>query len=118
MSKLKIRSLNTNDFDDLIQCLLEAFEGYFVAMPTDKNYWRERFRAARIDWSLSFAAFDQSKMIGFIITGVDHHLGLKTAFNSGTGILKNTEVNILLIGYMNMPSLNFWIPESKNVYLK
>ncbi|NNF20415.1 MAG: GNAT family N-acetyltransferase [Saprospiraceae bacterium] len=85
---MNIRALTAHDFDNLIDCLLKAFEGYFVEFPTDKKYWKNRFKAARVDMSLCYAAFENERMIGFIITGVDVHKGKKTAFNSGTGVLK------------------------------
>ncbi len=83
---MEIRSLIHTSVEDIVDCLLDAFSTYEIAMPTDIDYWKRRFRVARIDFNLSFGMFDQQKLVGFIIIGVDDIGGQKTAFNSGTGV--------------------------------
>ena len=43
---MQIKNLNPSCFDEIIDCFLASFEGYFVAMPTDKNFYKERWKAA------------------------------------------------------------------------
>ena len=73
--------------EEVITCLLTAFSNYFVVLPDDVNYWKARYKAAQIDWSLSFGMFDDDNLVGFIINGIDLHEGKRTAYNSGTGVL-------------------------------
>lgn len=84
---MEIKSLDVITVDEVITCLLTAFSNYFVVLPEDYNYWKSRYRAAQIDWNLSFGMFDGEKLVGFIINGIDVHEGKKTAYNSGTGVL-------------------------------
>lgn len=84
---MEIRSLSKTPLQEIIDCLLISFEDYFVPMPSDINYWRDRFKGARVDLDLSYGAFDAEKLVGFIIHGIDDYNGLRTAFNTGTGVI-------------------------------
>ena len=68
---MKIKSLAHLPLAEVIDCFLEAFKGYFVEMPSDLDYWDFRFRGARVDWNLSFGMFDEEKLVGFFIIGID-----------------------------------------------
>ena len=82
-----IKNLKNSTFEELFQCFQSAFENYFVKMPNDPNYFRERWEAAKVDYQLSYGMFDQGKLIGFIIHAIDQRNGVLTAFNTGTGVL-------------------------------
>ncbi|MBX2876105.1 MAG: GNAT family N-acetyltransferase [Saprospiraceae bacterium] len=84
---MEIRSLAQTSLKDLIDCLLIAFEDYFVPMPKDLNYWADRFKAARVELALSYGAFVGDQLVGFIIHGIDQYKDLRTAFNTGTGVI-------------------------------
>ena len=84
---MKIRPLTDCPLSQIVDCLGEAFENYFVKMPSDVEFWRNRFKAARVDYNLSYGVFDQDGLVAFIIHGIDQHLGQKTAFNTGTGVI-------------------------------
>jgi hypothetical protein len=47
----------------------------------------KRWRAGRVDYNLSFGAFDKGSLVGFIITGVDNLNDIKTAYNAGTSVI-------------------------------
>ena len=64
---MKIRSLENTAIEDIVFAILVSFENYFVTMPTDPNYWSQRFKRARVDFSLSFGMFVDDMLIGFII---------------------------------------------------
>ena len=82
-----VKDLRNIDFDELMDCFLIAFENYFVKMPTDRNYYRERWRIAKVDFKLSYGMFDGEKLVGFIINAIDKRNGDLTAFNTGTGVI-------------------------------
>lgn len=84
---MQIRDLQATPLREIIDCLLISFEDYFVPMPSDIYYWRARFKAARVDLSLSYGAFEGSQLVGFIIHGIDTYRGFYTAFNTGTGVI-------------------------------
>lgn len=84
---MKIKTLATVPFEEVIDCFLTAFNNYFVRLPDDPEYWRTRFLAARVNWDLSFGMFDGSQLVAYVIHGIDRHNGKLTAYNTGTGVL-------------------------------
>ncbi len=84
---MEVKSLENIDFDIIIECFLGAFENYYVEMPTDIDFYRERWNYARVDFKLSFGMFDNQNLVGFIINGIDQRNGVSIAFNTGTGVL-------------------------------
>lgn len=84
---MTVNSLSRISLDELLDCFLVAFENYFVKMPTNKNYYEQRWRAAKVDFNYSYGMFDQGKLVGFIIHAIDKRAGILTAFNTGTGVI-------------------------------
>jgi len=86
-NSIEIRDLANTKLSTIVDCLLIAFDGYFVKMPSDVHYWANRYKGARVDFSLSFGAFEGDKLVAFIINGIDDDKGMRTAFNTGTGVI-------------------------------
>ena len=84
---MTVKNLSNLPFDELMDCFLAAFDNYYVKMPTDKNYYKNRWQAAKVDYSLSYGMFDESKLVGFILHAIDKRNGKLSAFNTGTGVL-------------------------------
>ncbi|OIQ16617.1 MAG: GNAT family N-acetyltransferase [Flavobacterium sp. MedPE-SWcel] len=84
---MTVQNLSNTPFDELLECFLLAFDDYYVKMPTDPNYYKQRWKAAKVDFSLSYGMFDNEKLIGFIIHAVDTRNGVLTAYNTGTGVI-------------------------------
>ena len=84
---MQIKTLSETPVPQIVECLVEAFANYAVKMPSSPQFWANRWKWARIDYSLSIGVFDGDKLVGFIMTGIDQHNGLLTAFNTGTGVL-------------------------------
>ena len=84
---MEIKPLNHVSFKQIMTCFLKAFENYYVPMPTDHAYYRKRWVVAKVDYSLSFGAFDKEELVGFILHAVDERQGIKIAFNTGTGVI-------------------------------
>lgn len=84
---MEIKNLSATPVETIIECFLKSFQNYFVTLPTDHQYWKDRFHNVKVDWSLSFGAFKSEKLVGFIINGIDVHNGKLTAYNTGTGVL-------------------------------
>ncbi|KZS42382.1 GNAT family acetyltransferase [Aquimarina aggregata] len=82
-----IKSLNTIDFKILMNCFLKAFENYYMKMPEDHQYYRNRWKMANVCFDLSFGMFDNDKIVGFIINAIDKRDKDLIAFNTGTGII-------------------------------
>ena len=84
---MKVTPLTNTPFQKILTTFLKAFENYYVPMPTDKAYYEQRWAAAKVDFGLSYGMFDGEKLVGFIIHAVDQRFGVRTAFNTGTGVL-------------------------------
>lgn len=84
---MEIKNLQHIPLPSIVDCLLESFADYFVKMPEDVQYWENRFLGARVNFELSFGMFDDGKLIGFIINGIDYTGEDLTAFNTGTGVI-------------------------------
>lgn len=82
-----VKELKNIEFDIIVDCFLKSFENYYVKVPTDKNYYKNRWEIAKVDYALSYGMFDRKKLVGFIINAIDTRNGKKIAFNTGTGVL-------------------------------
>jgi GNAT superfamily N-acetyltransferase len=86
---MKVKSLKHIKFDTLLDCFFLAFENYFVPLPTDRAYYKERWKMAKVDYRFSYGMFDGEQLVGFIINAIDPRNGEMIAFNTGTGVLPN-----------------------------
>lgn len=81
-----IKNLKETSITDIARSITDSFSDYFVKMPSEPSYWENRFKSSRVDYGLSCGLFDQNNLVGFIINGIDTLEGVKTAFNTGTGV--------------------------------
>jgi GNAT superfamily N-acetyltransferase len=84
---MQVKHLGNTDFNIIMECFLLAFENYFVPMPTDYNFYKQRWEAAGVRYDLSYGMFNEGKLVGFIINAIDKRQGYVTAYNSGTGVI-------------------------------
>ena len=84
---MTVKHLGNTDFSVIMECFLSAFDGYFVKMPTDHDYYKQRWKAAKVNFELSYGMFDDDKLVGFIIHAIDKREGNINAFNTGTGVI-------------------------------
>ena len=82
-----VRHLGDTSFNEIMECFLKAFENYFVKMPTDHEFYLQRWKAAKVRYDLSYGMFDDDRLVGFIIHAIDNRHGDYIAFNTGTGVL-------------------------------
>ena len=82
-----VSDLSKIPVDDIIHCFLLAFDGYFVKMPQESEYYKTRWRESKVDFSLSYGMFDDGKLVGFILHVIDERNGVLTAYNAGTGVI-------------------------------
>lgn len=84
---MTVHNLARTSFDKLMDCFFQAFEDYTIKMPTDKQYYWERWKAAKVDFTYSYGMTEKGRLVGFIINAVDKRGGILTAFNTGTGVI-------------------------------
>lgn len=90
---MNLTHLGKTNFNDFLDCFLQAFENYFVKMPTDPTYYRQRWKAAKVQFDLSYGMYDQGKLVGFILNAIDERDGEMIAFNTGTGVIPSHRGN-------------------------
>lgn len=83
---MEIRSLGKTDFDTIFESFNQAFADYEVQL--DKEQLRAMLRRRGFDPGLSFAAFDGNRIVAFTLNGVGTFNGILTAYDTGTGTLK------------------------------
>jgi GNAT superfamily N-acetyltransferase len=84
---MEYTTLEDVKIETIVECLSKSFANYYVEMPSDTEFWKERFKNGRVDHAFSWGAFNDNKLVGFVINGIDTDKGILTAYNSGTGVL-------------------------------
>ncbi len=81
-----IRSLEKIDFNLLFEAFNEAFRDY--EMQLNKEEMHTMLNRRGFNPKLSFGAFDGNKIIAFTFNGIGMFNNIKTAYDTGTGTLK------------------------------
>lgn len=81
-----IKSLKGITFDSIYQAFKEAFMDY--EMQLEKEELRKMLQRRGFVPELSFAAFDGDQIVSFTLNGIGYFNSLKTAYDTGTGTIK------------------------------
>ena len=83
---MEIKSLEKTDFATLFKAFSTAFADYDIQLNAEelKTMWKRR----GFNPSLSFAAFEGKDIVSFTLNGVGKFNGQKTAYDTGTGTVK------------------------------
>lgn len=84
---MEIKSLINTSYDDLFEVFEQAFADYEVQL--NKTELRKMMKRRGGDPKLSFAAFDADRMVSFTCNGIGNFNGTLTAYDTGTGTLKD-----------------------------
>lgn len=93
---MEIKTLENTSIEEIVDTLVESFKDYFVKIPHDYDYWKVRLRLARFNQNLSVGCFDGNKLVAFILNCIDDEMGVKTAYNTGTGVILEYRNNKLV----------------------
>lgn len=83
---MEIKSLVHTDFDTLFNAFEQAFAEYELQL--NSAQLAKMLQRRGFDPRLSFAAFDRGRIAAFTLNGIGSHNGLRTAYDTGTGTLK------------------------------
>lgn len=83
---MEIRDLGNIDFETLFQGFENAFSDYEIRFQKDEVYSMLKRRG--YNPQLSFAAFDNRRIVAFALNGTGRFNGLPTAYDTGTGTVK------------------------------
>ncbi len=81
-----IKPLNNISFNTIFSAFNNAFEDYEMQLNKDELYTMLRRRGFVPE--LSFGAFENEKLIAFTLNGIGFYNNIKTAYDTGTGTLK------------------------------
>lgn len=87
MAGIEIRSLGNISLDVLFEAFDQAFAEYEVQL--DKRQFQTLLKRRGFDSGLSFAAFDGNRIVAFTCNGIGNFNGTLTAYDTGTGTLKD-----------------------------
>lgn len=80
---MKYRSLSNTSFDELFEAFQQAFADYEIQL--DKGEHWAMLKRQGFNPELSFAAFDENKIVSFTCNGIGYFDGALTAYDTGTG---------------------------------
>lgn len=83
---MEFRNLENTDFDTLFSCFKRAFADYEIKF--DKEEVRSMLKRRGYDPGLSFAAFENDRIVAFTLNGIGMFNGVPTAYDTGTGTEK------------------------------
>lgn len=90
MNQINYQYLNSERVEEIHTCFLESFSDYHVDMSyLTLDRMISRARMDRVDYNYSVGAFDGDRMIGFLIVAIDEFNNKKSAFDAGTGVIKD-----------------------------
>ena len=84
---MEIKSLGKIDFETISVAFGKAFADYDIQLNADelKTMWKRR----GFNPDLSFAAFENDNIVAFTLNGIGYFKGVKMAYDTGTGTLKD-----------------------------
>lgn len=83
---MEIKSLEKIDFETIFKAFKQAFADYEIQMNAEKL--KRMLKRRGYDSSLSFAVFEGEIILAFTLNGIGYFNGIKIAYDTGTGTLK------------------------------
>ncbi|KIO78907.1 hypothetical protein TH53_00945 [Pedobacter lusitanus] len=90
---MKITTLENVDTGSLAETFNLSFSDYLVPFKITKEQLERKIKTESIDLRFSAGAFEDDRLIGFILHGIDHIHGNKVAYNAGTGVIPDERGN-------------------------
>lgn len=84
---MKFQTVKDTDKDVVVECINKAFFDYPVPISFTKDTLNVFFQTSNINENLSFCAFDEELMIGFILNSSNVYNGENVVFDAGTGVI-------------------------------
>ena len=84
---MEIKSLSNISFDELFGAFEQAFADYEIQL--NKAELMTMLKRRGFNPELSFAVFDGDKIVSFTCNGIGDFNGTPTAYDTGTGTLKD-----------------------------
>lgn len=85
---IQIKTLENTPFEEIHKAAINAFSDYVEEFDVTLEELKYMVERRACDFSLSFGAFDDEKLVGFTLNGVGEWNGERTAYDTGTGIIR------------------------------
>ncbi len=90
---MEIKSLKNTEINELVTVFNESFSDYIVPFKITKEQLENKIKSDNIKLEFSIGAFENNKLIGFILHGFNFINGNKIAYNAGTGVIPKKRGN-------------------------
>src|SRR5262249_52400180 len=84
---MEYRFLSDEDFPILYEAYLKAFSDYVVKMQPTKEQLLETLTRRGMKYEISVGGFDNGKLVGFNLNGIDNWTEKLTVYDTSTGII-------------------------------
>jgi hypothetical protein len=83
---MEIKSLAKTNFETIFKAFNQAFADYEIQI--NKEQLQTMLKRRGFNPNLSFAAFEDHEIVSFTLNGIGNFNGTLTAYDSGTGTIK------------------------------
>ncbi|WP_426476046.1 GNAT family N-acetyltransferase [Chryseobacterium sp. CBSDS_008] len=84
---MEFKTLANTTVDELLSAFNHSFSDYIVPFHLTKEVLISKIAAEKLDMSLSAGAFEEGKLVGFILQSEKVENGEKVIYNGGTGVV-------------------------------
>ena len=105
---MDIKTLYNINTNELVEAFNQSFSDYIVPLKITKEQLENKIKSENIKLEYSVGAFENNKLIGFILHGFDIVEGNKIVYNAGTGVIPEKRGNQL-----TLKLLEYIIPKLK-----
>lgn len=84
---MEFRTLENTSIAEITTAFNEAFNDYFIRLQLTEQTMAAKMRSENILLHYSVGAFEQNRLVGFILHGYDLVDNIKTIYNGGTGVI-------------------------------
>ena len=89
---MKITTLETSNIEDILSVFNSSFSDYSIPLQLNISQLKSKIEVDHVDLSLSVGAFENEKLVGFVLHGTSILNGEKVAYNGGTGVIPEKSV--------------------------
>ena len=84
---MEIKTLENTSVAEITSVFNEAFQGYFIPLVFTGQTMAAKIKSEGILLHYSVGAFEEGKLVGFILHAFEVINGVKTIYNAGTGVI-------------------------------
>lgn len=95
------KSLKDVSYNELVKCFNLAFSDYYLPLQLTMQELQTHFEASGVNKELSYGAFFENQMVGFIFNSCNTYNNQKVVFDVGTGVIPEHRGNRVFTNLLN-----------------